>query len=134
VPPGGNDSIWMIPVNGGPRRPLAARINSWPAGWLAGPALAIVRSADDRLVGIMYFTARDEGSVEMTYGVALPTAARHCDPAARLAAAWLVREAGWHRVELRIADDAAASNRVAAKAGLPRQAGCGPGAVSGRGV
>lgn len=117
--PGGNDGIWMIPVNGGPRRQLAAHINSWPDGWPAGPALAIVRSADDRLVGIMYFTARGEGSVEMTYGVAPAHRGQGiATRAARLAAAWLLGEAGWHRVELRIADDAAASKHVAAQAGF----------------
>ena len=30
--PDGKDSIWMIPVNGGPRRQLAPHINSWKDG------------------------------------------------------------------------------------------------------
>jgi ribosomal-protein-alanine N-acetyltransferase len=78
-----------------------------------------VQSKDDRLVGITYFTDRGEGSVEIAYGVAPAHRGQGiATRAAGLAAAWLLREAGWHRVELRIADDAAASKRVAAKAGF----------------
>ena len=135
--PGGNDGIWMIPVNGGHRRQLAAHISSWPDSWPVRPALAIVQSQDDRLVGITYFTDRGEGSVEMTYGVAPAHRGQGiATRAARLAAAWLLREAGWHRVELRIAEDAAASRRVAARAGFAAtgRVRADLGAVSGRGV
>ena len=97
--PGGNDGIWLIPVNGGHRRQLAAHINGWPVR----PALAIVQSQDDRLVYGVAPAHRGQGIATR---------------AARLAAAWLLREAGWDPVELRIADDAAASKCVAAKAGF----------------
>lgn len=112
--PGGNDGIWVIPVAGGPAGQLAAHVSSWPVG----PALAIARSADDQLVGIVYFTVRGAGSVELSYGVAPAHRGQGiATRAARLAAAWALRE-GWDRVELRIADSAAASRRVAVKAGF----------------
>jgi RimJ/RimL family protein N-acetyltransferase len=113
--PDGNDGIWLIPVAGGPGAQLAAHVTSGPVG----PALTIARSADDQLVGIVYLTDRGAGSVELSYGVAPAHRGQGiATRAARLAAAWALREGGWDQVELRIADDAAASRRVAVKAGF----------------
>jgi RimJ/RimL family protein N-acetyltransferase len=117
--PDGNEGTWLTPVSGGPRRWLDAHIDSWTSSPVAGPALAIARAADDLLVGVMYLVDRGAGAVEIAYGVApghrgQGIAAR----GARLAAIWLLGEGGWDRVELRIAGDAVASQRVAAKAGF----------------
>ena len=58
--PGGNDGTWLI-LNGDPGRSLAAHISGWTgAGGPAGPALAVVRTADDLLAGVVYFTVRSE--------------------------------------------------------------------------
>jgi RimJ/RimL family protein N-acetyltransferase/ketosteroid isomerase-like protein len=117
--PGGNEGTWLIPVSGGPRQWLAAHVGSWPAGWPVGPALAVARAADGLLVGVIYLAGRGAGSVGLAYGVAPAHRGRGvATRAVRLAAAWLLGEGGWHRVELLISEDAAASQRVAVKAGF----------------
>jgi RimJ/RimL family protein N-acetyltransferase len=117
--PGGNEGTWLTPVDGGPRRWLEAHLSSWPGSWPVGPALAIARAADDLLVGVMYLVDRGAGAVEIAYGVAPEHRGRgFAASGARLAAAWLLGEGGWERVELRISDDAVASQRVAVKAGF----------------
>lgn len=117
--PGGNEGTWLTPVSGAPRRWLDAHIDSWPGSAPVGPALAIARAADDLLVGVMYLVDRGAGAVEIAYGVAPGHRGQGiATRGARLAAIWLLGEGGWDRAELRIADDAVASQRVAVKAGF----------------
>jgi RimJ/RimL family protein N-acetyltransferase len=117
--PGGNEGIWMILVRSDPERTLAEHIEGWSRPQPVGAALAIVRSKGGLPIGVAYLTPRGSDSIELTYGVAPPHRGRGiATRAARLAAAWLLRDRGWPRVELRIADDATASQRVAARAGF----------------
>lgn len=127
--PGGNEGFWLIVDSDDPTRSLLDHINSWYTeghvgpGNLLGPVLAIVDAQEDAPVGSMNIIVRAADRVELSYGVAPPHRGRGVATRALiLAADWLLNDERWGSVELRIADDAHASQRVAHRAGF-REAG-----------
>lgn len=118
--PGGNEGTWL--TMGGrenPQEALDDHLDGRPGTDPPELALAIVTVADDTLAGEATFAIRAEDSVELAYGVAPAHRGQGvATRTAKLAASWLLDERGWGQVELRIADEALASQRVAAKAGF----------------
>jgi RimJ/RimL family protein N-acetyltransferase len=116
--PGGNDGIWLQ-LESDSRLSLASHLEGWDGRGAAGPSLAVLPVAGDPPVGVVYFTPREAGSVELSYGTAPGARGRgFATRASRLAAGWLIRSRGWPRVELRISDGNLASQHVALRAGF----------------
>jgi ribosomal-protein-alanine N-acetyltransferase len=101
-------------------------VADWLEGWAGrtshnGPHFVIEISDEQQFIGTVGFKDRDEGVIEMSYAVA-----PHCrgrgiaSRAARLGASWVLRQAHVAIVELRIGQDAIASQHVALNAGFVR--------------
>jgi RimJ/RimL family protein N-acetyltransferase len=122
--PGWLEGVWL-PVQPGTRRErLEWIVEGWLRGWAGcqshdGPALLLDLRGTSRFVGYVGFGARDEGVVELVYGIAPDWRGRGLATRATiLATRWLVAARGVSAVELRIARDHHASRRVAEKAGF----------------
>ena len=95
-------------------------VRDWRAGWAGrahrnGPTLVATVVGEQRFIGIVSFTDRGNGAVEMIYGIAprwrgLGLATR----AARLGAQWALGLPGVTTVELQIDQDMSASQQAAA--------------------
>ena len=97
-------------------------VAQWKAGWgpegsIEGGALIV--DEDQPFVGVVDIVPKSERAVELVYGVAPPFRGRGiATRAARLVAVWALADAGFDRVELRIAADHEASRCVAERAGV----------------
>jgi RimJ/RimL family protein N-acetyltransferase len=84
-----------------------------------GPVLIIEAASPARLAGLLGLVDRDDGVVELAYGVAPDQRGQgYASHAARLVARWLLRDGLATEVELRIGPDNVASLRAAAAAGF----------------
>lgn len=92
------------------------------AGWTECGGIhggGIVMDEQHSFVGILYLTPRDNNIIEISYGVAPPARGRGiATRALRLITDWAVTQGAFTSVELRIAENHAASRRVAEKAGF----------------
>lgn len=118
------DGIWMPVPQGASRQRLAAIIEDWLRAWDGGvshngPALLLELDGAARFLGHVGFEAREQGVIELNYGIAPDHRGRDLATRATvLAASWLLAERPVDAVELRIGQDHHASRRVADKAGF----------------
>jgi RimJ/RimL family protein N-acetyltransferase len=102
-------------------------VADWLEGWAGrashnGPHLVIAISNEQPFIGTVGFKDRDEGVIEMSYAVAPRCRGRGiASRAARLGASWALSHAHVVIVELRIDQDAIASQHVALHAGFIRE-------------
>ena len=117
------ETVW-VPIPTPVSRVVAAeRLDDFGRGWARenrfGPALIVADAQSDGMIGVLFFRAREQDSVELSYGVAPALRNRGAATAAvTLASSWCLQELGAARVELRIGQGNLASQRVAAKAGF----------------
>lgn len=115
------DGVWLPMV---PRGSAAQSVGDWLEGWAgrpshSGPVLVVTVADDARFVGVIGLGDRREGIVEMSYGIAPGWRGQGlASRAARLAAGWVLSLPGARAVELRIGQDAQASQHVAVNAGF----------------
>lgn len=115
------DGVWLPMI---PNVSAARSVGDWLDGWADrpshnGPVLVATITDDDRFVGVVSFGDRGEGIIEMIYGIAPRWRGRGlASRAARLAALWVLGLPGARAVELRIGQDARASQHVAVNAGF----------------
>ena len=99
-------------------------IGDWLDGWAGrpsrnGPTFVVTVPGQPRFIGIVGLKDRDEGVVEMIYGIAPCWRGRGlASRAARLTARWALGLPGVTAVELRIGQDHTASQHVANNAGF----------------
>ncbi len=135
---GGLEGVWLPLAEGADLDECADTVADWLAGWqgrpsFQGAAFAIVVAESDRIIGQVGLGDREDGVVELVYGVAPDQRGRgHASRATRLVARWLVDEGLAREVELRIDADAIASQHVARNAGFA-QVGTVPQFVPGTG-
>ena len=117
------ETVW-VPIPTPCSRVVAAeRLANFDRGWEQdnrfGPALIIADAQSDEMIGVLFLRAREQDSVELSYGVAPALRNRGVATAAvTLASGWCLQELGAARVELRIGQGNLASQRVAVKAGF----------------
>ncbi|HBW17786.1 MAG: GNAT family N-acetyltransferase [Streptosporangiaceae bacterium] len=136
---GGLGGAWLPALKAGASREHCLwMIDDWLAGWSGGgsyngPALVLESGQSPAPVGLVGFVPRDAGTIGLVFGVAPSWRGRGlATRAVVLAADWLIRERGAAIVELRIAPDSPACQRVAAKAGF-RAAGTVSGVIEATG-
>jgi RimJ/RimL family protein N-acetyltransferase len=99
-------------------------VRDWSEGWVGrpagkGPTVLVTVPTESRFIGIVGFADRSNGVVEMIYGIAPRWRGRGlASRAARLGAQWARSLPGMNTVEVRIAQDAKASQHVAVNAGF----------------
>lgn len=115
------DGAWL------PEVPLVTGqqlVADWLDGWAGrpsrnGPAFVVAVSEHPRFIGVFGMNERDDGAVEISYGIAPRWRgrglARH---AVRLGSRWIASQPGVPRVEARISQGDRASERVAVNAGF----------------
>jgi RimJ/RimL family protein N-acetyltransferase len=101
------------------------RIREFTCGWQKetrfGPALIIADAQNEEMLGIVFLGSRNQ-AVELSYGVAAKHRNRGiATTALTVVSNWCVDELGASRVEVKIATNNLASQRVAAKAVQVRQ-------------
>jgi RimJ/RimL family protein N-acetyltransferase/ketosteroid isomerase-like protein len=121
---GGLEGDWVPLAVGATLQDCEALLADWLAGWsnetsLHGPALAVVESGRNQLIGQVGLGDRGEQVVELLYGVA-PRKRGHgyASAAVGLVARWLLQAGFASEIELRIGEHNIPSKRVAARAGF----------------
>jgi RimJ/RimL family protein N-acetyltransferase len=113
------DESWLPLI---PHASAAQSVGDWLDGWAGrpchnGPTFVVTILDEQRFVGIVGFSDRGEGNVEMIYGIAPRSRGRGlATRASRLGASWALDLAGVNTVELRIAQDEPVSQHVALNA------------------
>jgi RimJ/RimL family protein N-acetyltransferase len=121
-----SQTIWVPIPTPCPRDVAEARLAEFRNGWEQetrfGPALIIAEADTDEMIGVIFLRLREHDSIELTYGVAPGFRNRGVATAAAvLVSGWCLEDLAAGRVELRIAQNNLASQRVAAKAGFSRE-------------
>ena len=115
------DGAWLpdVPLVSG-----AQLVADWTDGWAArpsrnGPAFVVIISEQSQFVGVVGMKERDDGIVEISYGIAPRWRGRGlASQAVRLGSRWITSQSGVHRVEAQISQDNRAGERVAVNAGF----------------
>jgi RimJ/RimL family protein N-acetyltransferase len=120
------ETIWVPIPTPCPRDVAAVRLaefkNAWEQENRFGSTLIIATAEGDEMIGVVFLRVRENESIEVTYGVAPAYRNRGIATAAVvLVSEWCLEELAAARVELRIDQSNLASQRVAAKAGFPRE-------------
>ena len=122
---GGLGGAWLPALEAGASREHCLwMIDDWLSGWSGsgsynGPALILTIAQSPMPVGLVGFVSRDAGTVGLVFGVAPSWRGRGlATRAVVLAVGWLVRERGAQIVELRLARDFPACQRIAVKIGF----------------
>lgn len=99
-------------------------VNDWLQGWAGrpsynGPMLIVTIPQAADFIGIVGLTEREGDCVEMIYGIAPPWRGRgFASRAARIVSRWTLTLPGVVALEVRIGQNAGASQRVAQKTGF----------------
>lgn len=115
------DGAWLPDV---PLVTGAQLVADWTDGWAArpsrnGPAFVVTVSEQSRFIGVIGLNERDDGVVEISYGIAPRWRGRGlASQAVRLSSRWIAGQSGIHRVEARISQGDRAAERVAINAGF----------------
>lgn len=118
------DGIWISgpPPAGNVRSWASAFLRELAAGWTEAGGMhdaGLIVDEREPFLGVVYMAPVNDDAVELSYGVAPPARGRGiATRAARLATDWALGVGAFARVELRIAEDHAASRRIAEKLGF----------------